>query len=105
MIEYLMLAGWNDTDEDLRALRDYLRGLPVHINLIPFNAIDEAPELCGTAPARRRDFAAALTAAGFTVTTRYSLGADIAAACAYLASDDASYVTGQLLSVNGGMYM
>jgi 2-hydroxycyclohexanecarboxyl-CoA dehydrogenase len=31
--------------------------------------------------------------------------ADIAGACAYLASDDASYVTGQLLSVNGGMYM
>lgn len=31
--------------------------------------------------------------------------ADIAGACAYLASDDANYVTGQLLSVNGGMYM
>jgi 23S rRNA (adenine2503-C2)-methyltransferase len=84
MIEYLMLAGWNDTDQDLQALRDYLRGLPVHVNLIPFNAIDEAPGLCGTAPARRREFAAALAAAGFTVTVRYSLGADIAAACGQL---------------------
>lgn len=31
--------------------------------------------------------------------------ADIAGACAYLASDDASYVTGQVLAPNGGMYM
>lgn len=30
---------------------------------------------------------------------------DIAAACAYLASDEASYVTGQVLRVNGGMYV
>lgn len=30
---------------------------------------------------------------------------DIAAACAYLASDGASYVTGQVLGVNGGMFI
>jgi 3-oxoacyl-[acyl-carrier protein] reductase len=30
---------------------------------------------------------------------------DIAAACAYLASDEAGYVTGQVLRVNGGMQM
>jgi 2-hydroxycyclohexanecarboxyl-CoA dehydrogenase len=30
---------------------------------------------------------------------------DIAAACAYLASDEAGYVTGQTISVNGGRYM
>ena len=32
-------------------------------------------------------------------------GADIAAACVYLASDQAGYVTGQTLHVNGGMAM
>jgi 2-hydroxycyclohexanecarboxyl-CoA dehydrogenase len=30
---------------------------------------------------------------------------DIAAACAYLASEDASFFTGQVMSPNGGMYM
>jgi NAD(P)-dependent dehydrogenase (short-subunit alcohol dehydrogenase family) len=30
---------------------------------------------------------------------------DIAAACAYLCSDDAGYVTGQALNVNGGWYL
>jgi 3-oxoacyl-[acyl-carrier protein] reductase len=30
---------------------------------------------------------------------------DVAAACAYLVSEEAGYVTGQVLRVNGGMYM
>jgi 2-hydroxycyclohexanecarboxyl-CoA dehydrogenase len=30
---------------------------------------------------------------------------DIAAACAYLASEEASFFTGQVMSPNGGMYM
>lgn len=30
---------------------------------------------------------------------------DVAAACAYLASEEAGYVTGQVLRVNGGMYV
>ena len=30
---------------------------------------------------------------------------EIAAACVYLASDEAGYVTGQVLRVNGGMYV
>jgi len=36
---------------------------------------------------------------------RLGSGADIAAACVYLASDEAGYVTGQTLHVNGGMAM
>jgi 3-oxoacyl-[acyl-carrier protein] reductase len=36
---------------------------------------------------------------------RLGAGSDVAAACVYLASDEANYVTGQTLHVNGGMAM
>jgi 3-oxoacyl-[acyl-carrier protein] reductase len=36
---------------------------------------------------------------------RLGSGAEVAAACVYLASDVAAYVTGQTLHVNGGMAM
>ncbi|HJW71648.1 MAG TPA: 3-oxoacyl-[acyl-carrier-protein] reductase [Geothrix sp.] len=36
---------------------------------------------------------------------RMGTGADIASAVVFLASDEASYITGQVLSVNGGMLM
>jgi 23S rRNA (adenine2503-C2)-methyltransferase len=84
MIEYLMLKGLNDTPEDLAALTDYLAGIPVHINLITYNPTDCAREIVGTAQPEREAFGAALRAVGFTVTLRYSLGADIAAACGQL---------------------
>ena len=37
--------------------------------------------------------------------SRLGSGADVAAAVVYLASDEAAYVTGQTLHVNGGMAM
>ena len=40
-----------------------------------------------------------------TVVNRIGKPEDIAAACLYLASDEASFVTGQVISPNGGYYM
>jgi 3-oxoacyl-[acyl-carrier protein] reductase len=36
---------------------------------------------------------------------RLGTPADIASAVCFLASDEASYITGQVLAVNGGMYL
>ena len=36
---------------------------------------------------------------------RLGAPADVAAAVCFLASDEASYITGHVLAVNGGMYM
>ncbi|VGO16168.1 Ribosomal RNA large subunit methyltransferase Cfr [Pontiella desulfatans] len=83
MIEYLMLAGVNDREEDLKALEGYLRGIPVHINIIPFNEY-AGSNLRGTPPPERKQFANRLKEAGFDTTLRYSLGSDIAAACGQL---------------------
>ena len=83
MIEYLMLAGVNDGEEDLLALVEYLRGIPVHINIIPFNEYAGC-NLTGTPRPEREAFANRLKETGFDTTLRYSLGADIAAACGQL---------------------
>ncbi|MCA9229273.1 MAG: 23S rRNA (adenine(2503)-C(2))-methyltransferase RlmN [Planctomycetales bacterium] len=84
MIEYLMLAGLNDADEDAQAVIAWLHGLNVHVNLIPYNPIEDAPQLIGTNRSRRDAFAGLLKRAGLITTIRYSLGADIAAACGQL---------------------
>ena len=89
MIEYLMLGGLTDTDADLAQLVQWLDGLRVHVNLIPYN-----PGMAGdtgeaairpSPPERLEEFLAALKRAGFRATRRHSLGGDIAAACGQLA--------------------
>jgi 23S rRNA (adenine2503-C2)-methyltransferase len=84
MLEYLMLAGVNDSTNQAMELASWSRDLNVHINLIPFNPIDDAPDLQGSSPDVIRQFSDALKKAGLKVTTRYSLGNDISAACGQL---------------------
>lgn len=88
MIEYLMLAGVNDSEEAANELAAWMGGLDVHVNLIPYNAIDSAPQWRTTEQPQRDIFAAILREAGFTTTIRYSLGADIAAACGQLVQQE-----------------
>jgi 23S rRNA (adenine2503-C2)-methyltransferase len=84
MVEYLMLEGLNDSMDDADVLAAYLMGLPVHINIIPFNRYDGAPYRGSPRPVREA-FANRLKAGGFETTLRRSLGSDIAAACGQLA--------------------
>ncbi len=84
MLEYLLLDGLTDTDDDARALLEWTEGLRVDLNLIPYNAIDDAPGLRGSTPQVAASFAARLKAAGRRTTVRHSLGRDIEAACGQL---------------------
>jgi 23S rRNA (adenine2503-C2)-methyltransferase len=98
MIEYLMLAGLNDSADDARELLAWLNGLDVHVNLIPYNPIVGKPQLTSTQRPERDAFAAILREAGLTATIRYSLGADIAAACGQLVQRENRHVARQQLA-------
>ncbi|MBX3431708.1 MAG: 23S rRNA (adenine(2503)-C(2))-methyltransferase RlmN [Pirellulales bacterium] len=84
MLEYLMLAGVNDSLAEAEELAAWCTGLDVHVNLIPFNPIEGAPHLAGSSQTVREGFAGVLKRAGLATTIRYSLGADVAAACGQL---------------------
>lgn len=88
MVEYTMLDGVNDSATDLEALAEWLTGISAHINLIPYNSIPSSPHLQPTPRGRIEAFSKELRARGFKVTIRYSLGADISAACGTLAGKD-----------------
>jgi 23S rRNA (adenine2503-C2)-methyltransferase len=82
-LEYVLLAGENDTDDDADRLASWALGLPHTINLIPFNEHEAAfrrPD-----EARIAAFASRLQAAGCFVTVRRSRGGDIQGACGQLA--------------------
>ena len=84
MVEYLMLKGVNDGVDDARKLAAFLHGLPVHINLIPYNPFSGS-EFATSSSDQRDACARVLRQAGFLTTIRYSQGQDISAACGQLA--------------------
>lgn len=74
----------------------------ITVNTIP-------PSLVDTPMARQAesagDFPGVEVVAPMVPVGRAGTPEDIAAACAYLCSDAASYVTGQVIGVNGGIYL
>lgn len=91
MIEYVMLAGINDSEKDAKALTKILHGIPCKINLLPFN---ECPELPFKKPAADKidAFQEIVQKSGYTVIVRSSRGADISAACGQLAKSQQSQI-------------
>ncbi len=83
--EYVMLRGINDTEKCAQQLAKLVKGMLCHVNLIPYNATD-IPEIQGSEKSTIRKFQEILKEAGVPVTTRVSLGQDIAAACGQLAN-------------------
>jgi 23S rRNA (adenine2503-C2)-methyltransferase len=84
-IEYVLLAGINDSPDDARRLPRLLKGIPVKVNLIPLNP-DERYLSGFAAPDNEtiNAFAAILANAHVNVTVRWSKGRDVAAACGQL---------------------
>ena len=84
--EYALMAGINDSDEDLNALIEYCSGLLCHVNLIPLNSIPGSP-FKPVSQAVMHHWAEALEAHRIPVSIRKSRGSDIAAACGQLAAE------------------
>ena len=84
-VEYVLIAGRNDSPEDARRLVRLLDRIPAKVNLIPLN--EDPIYLPGwkrpAEPVIGR-FAAALSESGVAVTVRRSRGPDAAAACGQL---------------------
>ena len=85
LVEYVLIAGVNDSTEDASRLVRLLRGLPVKVNVIPLN---EDPVYL---PGWKRPeegaidrFVGVLAEARTTVTVRRSKGPDASAACGQL---------------------
>lgn len=83
LVAYVLLEGVNDTLEHAQQLADYLRGLPVKVNLIPYNPQSKdrfSPPSMEVTDA----FAQSLRSAGYQVLMRLTKGRDIMAACGQL---------------------
>jgi 23S rRNA (adenine2503-C2)-methyltransferase len=84
-LEYVLLAGINDTDDDVRRLREIARRTRAKINLIPFNPV---PGWLPYQPPSRQRIETVrdrLLDAGARVSIRWSRGAQARAACGQLA--------------------
>ncbi|MEM1238898.1 MAG: 23S rRNA (adenine(2503)-C(2))-methyltransferase RlmN [Cyanobacteria bacterium P01_H01_bin.26] len=81
--EYILLAGLNDCEDHAAELANLLRGFQSHVNLIPYNPVDEADY---QRPSRKRvrQFTEELRSAGIAVSVRYSRGLEKDAACGQL---------------------
>jgi len=81
--EWVLLAGVNDTERDARELGGLLDRRLAHVNLIPFNPVDDTPYHAPQARHVRR-FAEWVAATGLNVTVRDTKGRSGDAACGQL---------------------
>lgn len=81
--EYTLIKGENDRPEDILLLKEKLRGMLCHVNLIPLNKVEETGY---TASSRKQaaEFARMLENSGIPATVRREMGADIDGACGQL---------------------
>lgn len=100
-IEYTLLDGINASLEQAKSLAKLLRGIPVKVNLIPVNPIEQGP---WRAPPRDQvlAFQSVLRREGYAVFIRKTRGDDIDAACGQLALQGAAPKRRLRLASSGG---
>jgi 23S rRNA (adenine2503-C2)-methyltransferase len=91
--EYVLISGFNDADEDAHRLIELLKGIPVKVNLIPYN---ENPGLGfhTTGEERAEQFRAILADGHIAAYIRRNRGRDIAGACGQLANQGEAVAEG-----------
>lgn len=81
--EYILLAGVNDGPDHAQELAQRIRGFQCHVNLIPYNPIDDA-DYQRPNPQRIAQFTQVLERQKIAVSVRYSRGLEADAACGQL---------------------
>jgi 23S rRNA (adenine2503-C2)-methyltransferase len=81
--EYILLAELNDCPEHASELANHLRGFQSHVNLIPYNPIQEV-DYKRPSEHRVQQFVQALKQRHIAVSVRYSRGLEADAACGQL---------------------
>lgn len=84
-IEYVMLGGVNDSEADMKRMPKLMHGLPVKVNLIPYNFNSGLGYKCPAEDVPYK-WLRYLSSKGIVTTVRWSKGPDIDAACGQLAT-------------------
>ena len=94
--EYIIFKDFNDSLKDAHELANYCKSLPVKINIIEYNPIDDG-EYQQASPERVDAFAKFLESKNMVVNVRRSRGKDSDAACGQLANKNAALLKDQVV--------
>ena len=94
--EYIIFKDFNDSIKDAHELANYCKNLPVKINIIEYNPIDDGIYQQAS-PERVDAFANFLESRNLIVNVRRSRGKDIDAACGQLANKNAALLKDQIV--------
>ena len=84
LVEYVLIDGITDSEEDARQVADYLRGLNVKVNLIPYNPQRTGVRFKSPQMESVDSFAAVLRKEGYRTLIRLPKGQQAHAACGQL---------------------
>jgi len=83
-LEYIMLSGVNDSDENAHELAELVRGINCYVNLIPYN--ETSLDFKRSGADRLKSFYSILIQSGIRATVRREFGGEIKAACGQLSA-------------------